>query len=82
VGETRDRDGFFGACFRTETVKRALYVALVVGTALNLINHYDVVLGGSVSPGRIVQMVLTYIVPYLVSTHGQVSAIGSGASGP
>jgi predicted ABC-type sugar transport system permease subunit len=50
----------------------ALRVALVVGTLLNLINHFDVFLGVPPSGGTLVQIGLTYIVPYCVSTHGQV----------
>ena len=45
---------------------------LVVGTILNLINHFDLLLGTSVTDSALVQIGLTYIVPYCVSTHGQV----------
>ena len=48
------------------------YVALVVGTILNLINQGDALLGGTaVSWGKII---LTYIVPYAVCTYGAVSS--------
>jgi len=51
---------------------RAFWVALVVGTILNSINQGDAILAGrSVSVGK---LVLTYLVPYLVSTHGAVTA--------
>jgi hypothetical protein len=48
-----------------------LYVALVVGTILNLINQGDALFG----PGPInwVKVLLTYLVPYVVSTYGAVS---------
>ena len=55
-----------------QVVWLALKVALVVGTILNLINHFDLLLGAPVSSGTLLQIVLTYIVPYCVSTHGQV----------
>lgn len=45
-----------------------------MGTALNLINHYGVLIGESVLAGVAAQMVLTYVVPYFVSTHGQVTS--------
>lgn len=62
-------------CTRSSTVKRAFYVALVVGTILNLINRYDVLfLGAPLSSNILLQMCLTFMVPYMVSTHGQVSA--------
>jgi len=50
----------------------ALKVALVVGTILNLINHFDLLLGTPITTGTLVQIGLTYVVPYCVSTHGQV----------
>ena len=51
--------------------RRALFVALVVGTALNLINQGEALFG----PASVdwPKLVLTYVVPYLVSTHGAVS---------
>ncbi len=52
--------------------RRAFWVAVVVGTALNLINQGDALISGSaVHWGK---LVLTYAVPFLVSTHGAVSA--------
>lgn len=62
-------------CTRGATMKRAFYVALFVGTALNLINRYDILfLGAPLSSGVLTQMGLTFMVPYMVSTHGQVCA--------
>jgi len=51
--------------------RRSLYVALVVGTILNLINQGDALYGG----GSLnwMKMALTYLVPYAVSTYGAVS---------
>lgn len=52
--------------------QRALVVALVVGTTVNLINQGDTLFGG----GRINwgKLALTYTVPFLVSAHGALSA--------
>ena len=50
----------------------ALRVALFVGTVLNLIHHFDVFLGAPLTSTTLVQIALTYVVPYCVSTHGQV----------
>ena len=50
----------------------ALKVALFIGTVLNLIHHYDVFLGAPLNRVTLIQMCLTYVVPYCVSTHGQV----------
>ena len=54
-------------------VSLAIRVALVVGTILNLINNFDVVfLGTPLTRTTLLQIGLTYVVPYCVSTHGQV----------
>jgi hypothetical protein len=51
--------------------RRSLYVALVVGTVLNLINQGDALLGmASINWWK---LVLTYCVPYVVCTYGAVS---------
>ncbi len=51
--------------------RRSLYVALVVGTVLNLINQGDALLGtASINWWK---LVLTYCVPYMVCTYGAVS---------
>ena len=57
---------------RPETVKRAARVALTIGTVLAVINHYDELLVGSLTTKVATQILLSYILPYLVSTHGQV----------
>jgi hypothetical protein len=51
--------------------RRSFYVALIVGTILNLINQGDAILGtGSIDW---LKVVLTYFVPYAVCTYGAVS---------
>lgn len=55
-------------------VHTALRVAAIVGTILALINHYDLLLGHSITLKTVIQIMLIYCVPYIVSTHGQVSA--------
>jgi hypothetical protein len=52
--------------------RRSLYVALVVGTVLNLINQGDAVFGAASIDW--LKLVLTYAVPYVVCTYGAVSA--------
>ena len=53
------------------TPLRSLYVAVVVGTVLNLINRGDALLGSA--PINWTKVMLTYAVPYAVSTYGAVS---------
>lgn len=52
---------------------RSLKVAVVVGTALNLINQYDAVFGDSSI--NILKAALTYCVPFCVATYGAVTAM-------
>jgi len=51
--------------------KRSLIVALVVGTILNLINQGDALVAGTAV--NMTKLLLTYLVPYCVSTYGAVS---------
>jgi hypothetical protein len=64
---------FLALARQPEVVRRAIKVALVVGTTLTLINQGDRLIAG-LAPGWI-KMALTYLVPYCVSTHGAVSAM-------
>ncbi|MEP7350803.1 MAG: nitrate/nitrite transporter NrtS [Sphingorhabdus sp.] len=50
---------------------RSLKVALIVGTALNLINQGDAVFG--THSINWLKLVLTFIMPYAVSTYGAVA---------
>ena len=54
-------------------VKSALIVGFVVGTFLNLINQGDALLGNR--PIVVWKLLLTYAVPYMVSTYGAVTAL-------
>ena len=50
---------------------RSFCAALLVGTILNLINQGDGLLGSA--PINWIKIILTYFVPYAVSTYGAVS---------
>lgn len=56
-------------------VRRALKYALFVGTILIGINHGDLILRGNLETGSVLKMVLTMLVPYLVSTFSSVAAM-------
>lgn len=61
----------FRFCMAEGVPRRSLFVALIVGTALNAINQGDVLItGGDVS---MLKIALTFIVPYCVATYGAVS---------
>src|SRR5437763_3613167 len=55
--------------------RRSFGVAVVVGSILLAINHGEAILRGDFSAGRLFRMVLTVIVPYVVSTVSSVNAI-------
>ena len=51
--------------------RRSFVVAVLVGTILNLINQGDALFdGGSINW---IKVLMTYVVPYAVSTYGAVS---------
>ncbi len=56
--------------FGDNTPRKAFLTALVVGTILMMINHGDVILAGEAPP--VLKVVLTYCVPYCVTTWGAI----------
>ncbi len=59
------------ALTRQECRSTAIRVALVVGTLLLIINHGGALLNHEMSGDRWISAVLTYLVPFAVSIHGQ-----------
>jgi hypothetical protein len=53
---------------------RAIYIALIVGTILTIINQGDILLAGAVTPLVMAKILLTYAVPCSVSTFSALSA--------
>ena len=53
------------------TPKKAVFTALVVGTLLTAINQGDLILSGLAPPAW--KVVLTYCVPYCVTTWGAIT---------
>ena len=60
---------------RKDDRTRALKVSLVVGSILALINHGDSFLNSELEFQNSIQIIATFLVPYLVSTYSSVSAI-------
>ena len=57
-------------------VIRALKYGVVVGAILIAINHGDAILAGdALGPDRLLKMLLTMFVPYMVSTLSSVGAM-------
>jgi hypothetical protein len=58
-------------CISGGVPRRSAWVAVLVGSLLNLINQGDALLtGGHIN---VMKLVLTYAVPYCVATYGAVS---------
>ena len=62
---------------RRPIVTRSLWVSLIVGTVLNLINQGDRLAAGA--PPDWGKLALTYVVPFLVASYGAWSALASGS---
>lgn len=62
------------AC-RRSIVVRGLKYGAIVGSVLIVINHGNAIMEGTVDTTRLIQMVLTVLVPYCVSTASSVGAI-------
>jgi len=62
------------ACSRRRVVFEALRVSLVVGTALNLINHFGLLSSNGWTLKGLGAVLLNYVVPFAVSSHGQAAA--------
>lgn len=59
-------DHFYRGAFRPSTRRRAIRVALVVGTLLVLINQWEAIFGAD--PVNWLKFGLTYLVPWAVVT--------------
>ncbi|MEO5718564.1 MAG: nitrate/nitrite transporter NrtS [Chthoniobacterales bacterium] len=64
---------FILAAAHPATAFRAGLTALVVGIILTIINHGPALLAGDLTSGRLCQILLTFTVPYTVSTISSVA---------
>ena len=58
---------------------RAIKVALLVGCLLALINYSDKVIAGTFEMRDFVKIIMTFLVPYCVSTYSAVSVMQDAA---
>ena len=66
---------FIKVALRPNVFGTALRVAIIVGTVLVLINHSSAIFSFALTKQNILQIILTYLVPYGVSTYSSVQAI-------
>jgi len=73
--------GWLAIAFEASVRKRAIKVAMLVGSILAVINHGDALLSGDASATVWIKIVLTFVVPYCVATFASVQAIRQRAGG-
>jgi hypothetical protein len=66
---------FISLAMQRAVVVRALKTSLLVGVILVAINHADALVRGDLDLVRIAKIVLTFMVPYCVSTYASVSTM-------
>jgi len=69
------KENWLHTAMRPEVMRRSRRLALLVGTILILVNYADRVVTGAIVPMDYVKMLMTYFVPYGVTTYASVSAI-------
>ena len=57
-----------------KNITTALLVAVVVGTILNIINSYEVIVNGTFTGKNMLRIMLTYITPFCVSLYSSIKA--------
>ena len=62
-------------CFSKTIVRRALSTAMVVGVVLTAINYGEAILRGTLTSAQWIRMLLTFCVPYFVSTYSSVRTV-------
>ncbi len=67
--------GFWKIACNRRVVRRASRVAVLVGIVLAAINHGDRILGGEIDIASAFKILLTFCVPYSVSTYSSVLAV-------
>lgn len=64
------------AALAPPVLQRSVLVALVVGSALNLINQGDAIFAGTMPV--VWKLALTYAVPFVVASYGAYAAFAAG----
>lgn len=61
--------------FSKQVVSTAFKLSLIVGTILGLINHGQDIIANCLTNGQKIQIMVTYLVPYSVSTYSSVKSM-------
>lgn len=65
-------------CRDAAAMRRTVTVALIVGTLLTAINQGDRIISGDIDAVLVVKSVANYLIPWLVSSIGYISARRAG----
>ena len=65
---------WFRLALRKDVLARGFKIGVVVGTLLTAINYGDVLISGEVLPLMYWKILMTYCVPFCVSTYASVEA--------
>jgi len=68
-------DEWLALALRRDFVTRSGKIALLVGTILVTINYGDKLIAENILPVEWIKIILTYCVPYCVSSYSSVTAI-------
>jgi len=60
---------FLHHCINRQILKTSIKTALVVGTLLAIINHFDGIVRASLTQREIFQILITFVVPFSVATY-------------
>lgn len=74
-GSTGEMKDWLQLAFDRAVVRRALICVVFVGAALIAINHGSALLAGELTNSRLVQIGMTLLVPYCVSTYSSVATM-------
>lgn len=66
---------FWRIATKTSVMKRATRIALIVGAVIAVINHGDRMMAGAMDLTAGFKCLLTFLVPYSVSTYSSVMAV-------
>jgi hypothetical protein len=61
-------------CLQRHHLRRTATIAIVVGVLLTLINQGSIILSGDATPATWIRTALNFVVPFLVSNAGLLSA--------
>ncbi len=75
------QQSWFATALRRDIVWRSLKVSLIVGTLLAAINHGDRIITLALDADALTKILLTYLVPYCVSTWSAVQTARAAESG-